>query len=108
MNYTKGPWQRTNGTDVFSGLGAVNGNGVVADSNDGWQIADCMVGITFVEGEEMSLSYDEQVANAKLIAAAPELLEALEMALEIGDQCSRGFLGKFQQKARAAIAKAKS
>lgn len=48
----------------------------------------------------------EGLANAKLIAAAPELLEALEMAMEIGDQCSRGFLGKFQAKARAAIAKA--
>lgn len=46
-------------------------------------------------------------ADAHLIAAAPELLEALEMAMEIGDQCSRGFLGKFQAKARAAIAKAR-
>jgi hypothetical protein len=46
-------------------------------------------------------------ANAHLISAAPDLLEALEMAMEIGDQCSRGFLGKFQAKARAAIAKAR-
>ncbi len=51
---------------------------------------------------------EQQEANARLIAAAPELLEALEMAMEIGDQCSRGFLGKFQEKARAAIAKATS
>lgn len=42
-----------------------------------------------------------------LIADNESLLEALEMAMEIGDQCSRGFLGKFQAKARAAIAKAK-
>ena len=46
-------------------------------------------------------------ANARLIAAAPELLEALQMAMQIGDQCSRGFLGMFQAKARAAIAKAR-
>lgn len=49
----------------------------------------------------------ELEANARLIAAAPDLLEALEMAMEIGDQCSREFLGKFQAKARAAIAKAR-
>ena len=32
------------------------------------------------------------------------LVEALKMGLEIGDQCSRGFLGKFQEKARKALA----
>ena len=37
-------------------------------------------------------------------AADAGLVEALEMALEIGDGCSRGFLGKFQAKARAALA----
>jgi len=47
------------------------------------------------------------IANARLIAAAPELLEALEMAIQIGDQCSRGFLAEFHAKAKAAIAKAK-
>lgn len=46
------------------------------------------------------------MANARLMAAAPELLEALQMAMEIGDQCSRGFLAAFQEKASAAIAKA--
>lgn len=57
-----------------------------------------------MEEEERS---PECEANAHLISAAPDLLEALEMAMEIGDQCSRGFLGKFQAKARAAIAKAR-
>lgn len=53
------------------------------------------------------MRHGEGQANAHLISAAPDLLEALEMAMEIGDQCSRGFLGKFQAKARAAIAKAR-
>lgn len=51
---------------------------------------------------------EQDMADARLISAAPELLEALQMAMEIGDQCSRGFLNQFQAKARAAIAKATS
>ena len=49
---------------------------------------------------------DEHRANARLIAAAPEMLEALKMSLKIGDGCSRGFLNEVQKQARAAIAKA--
>lgn len=33
-----------------------------------------------------------------------KLTQALEMGLQIGDQCSRGFLGKFQQAVQAALA----
>jgi hypothetical protein len=50
---------------------------------------------------------DEAKANARLIAAAPELLEALEKALNEsgcdGDQCGT----EWHELARAAIAKAK-
>lgn len=63
--------------------------------------------IDFNEAQEQVVDFVYEEADARLIAAAPELLEALEMAMEIGDQCSRGFLGKFQAKARAAIAKAR-
>jgi hypothetical protein len=45
-------------------------------------------------------------ADARLIAAAPEMLEALKLAMEIGDGCSRGFLGEVQTKIQAAITKA--
>ena len=48
---------------------------------------------------------EQQMANARLIAAAPELLDALEEVvqwLELGDH-----EGQMHSKARAAIAKAK-
>ena len=41
----------------------------------------------------------------QLVERVKELEEALQIGLEIGDQCSRGFLGKFQEKARAALSK---
>ena len=81
--WTKGPWEVCNGYDVFTGTGATSQSGVKADDNDGWHIADCMVGITFVDGQESSLSFDEQCANANLIAAAPELYEALSSSLAL-------------------------
>ena len=54
----------------------------------------------------------EQKANAHLIAAAPELLEALECVADIDvsgadDRVIRFILAAAQHKARAAIAKAK-
>ena len=62
-------------------------------------------------GELLPWSHITRASYAAMLAAAPAapaadagLVEALEMALEIGDGCSRGFLGKFQAKARAAIA----
>ena len=66
---TPAPWRVVNGSDVFTDLGANNADGVAAEWNDGWHIADCSVS---------ELSYSEINANAKLIAAAPALLEALE------------------------------
>ena len=58
---------------------------------------------------------DEQIANARLIAAAPELLEALEVALETIDgqaellrACGAAYgIGATLQRAGEAIAKAK-
>ncbi len=49
---------------------------------------------------------ENQFIDTNLIAAAPVMYEALKMALEIGDQCSRGFLAEFQDKAKATLAKA--
>lgn len=71
---TPAPWRVVNGSDVFTDLGANNADGVSAEWNDGWHIADCSVS---------ELSYSEINANAKLIAAAPALLEALEESLAL-------------------------
>jgi len=81
---TPGPWEQMNGTDVFTKLGAVNGDGVKADDNAGWYIADCGVeGFTPVNGEDMELSIAEQRANARFIAEAREgWPHAIRRALE--------------------------
>jgi len=69
---TPGPWEQMNGNDVFTTRGAVNGEGVKCDDNDGWYIASCNPGPTFVNGEEMELSFHERTANARFIAEARE------------------------------------
>ena len=53
--------------------------------------------------------YDEAAANAALIAAAPELLAALEDVLGYGEDCAadRDERPGCLERARAAIAKAK-
>ena len=76
--HTPGPWEVINSTGVFSALGADSGDGTPADSNDGWNICDCSVGVTAVDGEHVELGFSVQKANARLVAAAPDLLEACE------------------------------
>lgn len=83
LHSTPGPWEVENSTDVFTQLGAKNANGVAADSNDGWQVADTSVGLTFVNNEAAYLSVDECIANAHLIAAAPDLYEKLSDAVRV-------------------------
>jgi len=58
----------------------------------------------------LSLQGTETKANARLIAAAPELLEALESLVMASAHCGEsGWLGDYDpwENARAAIAKAK-
>ncbi|HFI2220147.1 TPA: hypothetical protein ACHY14_000780 [Pseudomonas aeruginosa] len=90
QSYTPGPWEQRNNM-VFSGRKCICSN-VNAASPTTQNIA-----------EDVAMS----IANAKLIAAAPELLDALEACLariteEVADS---EFLDEVEQ-ARAAIAKA--
>jgi hypothetical protein len=53
------------------------------------------------------LSQREAIANARLIASAPELLELLEDVISIGGGMSEKIYGyRFVERVRAAIAKA--
>ena len=91
--HTRGPWE------AFS-LG--NFIGVTGKKSD----------IAYTRLKEITLdnarSIDEDEANAYLIAAAPELLEALQEILAIDGHSSltREDSDKLDAKARAAIAKA--
>jgi hypothetical protein len=66
-------------------------------------------------GVAAPVSRDENIANARLIAAAPELYEALELALEHAERHAHHYLGGDSLKraseelhpARAALAKAR-
>lgn len=76
--WTAGPWEVVNSTGVYTALGATNAEGIKADNCDGWNVAETGdVSFTFVDDEVCELSYEERVANAHLIASAPELYEAL-------------------------------
>lgn len=107
--FTPGPWAVINRTGVFSELGAESGDGAKADPTDGWTIADCSAGCTLLNGDYVELGFAVQQANAKLIAAAPDLLEALEQMIDeygtAGDGWPRN--NKVLRDARAAILKAR-
>ena len=81
--HTPGPW-RVSGhrLAVFTKLNGIN---VV--------VADC----------DRTLGYSESEANARLIASAPDLLEALKLWLDIHDKPA-GFIGKFGKSLTEAIA----
>jgi len=99
--HTPGPWEIADATNIFTKLGAANAAGIECDANDGWLIADCSPGVSFVKGEETELSLTETKANARLIAAAPDLLEALKQLVNADDGLSPEL-----DAARKAIAKA--
>ena len=101
-SFTPGPWHVSNGKDVLAALGAPNADGVRTESNDAWQVADCEHFMSYVGGYEYELSSAEQRANARLIAAAPDLYEALAYAVDNHDFDS----AEFDRMARAALAKA--
>ena len=104
--YTPGPWEiKNNGKDIFGPLGGDSGDGVKADPTDGWHIAEIQRTPTFSELGEVELGAPRE-ANAHLIAAAPDLLEALEEAVFWNGIDDEGVSAVWRDKAEAAIAKA--
>jgi hypothetical protein len=104
--HTPGPWLvwDSKGTERIDHTTGVYRQ---LDSTDEQIIALC--------DEDLSLSSDEQLANARLIAAAPELLEALEELAERAAilsalsprSAASTLLGMAHTKAKRAIAKAR-
>ncbi|CAB4122389.1 hypothetical protein UFOVP37_8 [uncultured Caudovirales phage] len=90
--HTPGPWAMPD-----SGQGRISKVG----ANGGWDgliaTADC---------GDYARSRSEGLANARLIAAAPELLEALKDMLDGHEDACTGYGEGAADKARAAIARA--
>ena len=64
MNYTKGQWEVQHSFNVFCGRRVIASCGGYADN---WKVDEV---------------HNENIANAKLIAAAPDMYEALEKIQE--------------------------
>ena len=94
---TPGPWWVYNEGSRFPGIEARLNGSVVVYGND-----------NEIEGVK-GRTHAEAIANARLIAAAPELLAALEMVLEYAEDCAadRGERPGCIDHARSAVAKAK-
>lgn len=91
MSHTPGPW-KLDGPDI-NGIGNVVGFYVAVPSGGrvGQSFANCLV-----------TTNEQCEANARLIAAAPELLETLKAMVKLFN----GFQGMALTNAKAAIAKA--
>ena len=86
--HTKGPWS-LDGDLYAMNLDVIYGSGRIA----------------MMECENDELSDDEVMANARLIAASPDMLAALEWAVEAAD--TEQYEADWYAAARVAIAKAK-
>lgn len=84
--WTPGPW------DVY-------------DNGDGIRIDGAEITLAFIDGDYRDQDYSIQMANARLIASAPDLLEALDALVNSADNPAQFFDAVIG--ARAAIAKAK-
>jgi len=97
--HTPGPWEyRPNKYDDWG----------VVRSADGLPVAQACVGRWYKDFDAHRVNKtDPGEANARLIAAAPDLLDALEMLISNHDNCGQPRMLNVIPAARAAIAKAK-
>lgn len=94
--HTPGPWKVGSVGSVFS---IQSDTHCVAFTNSGSKSPEAV---------KAKIHQDaEQAANARLIAASPELLKALEEAINWNSHDDEGFPAVWLDQARAALAKAK-
>ena len=83
----------------------VPGGRVVADLFSGTTVQVCRIG-DYADPDMLEFDWQRWEGDARLIAAAPELLAALDYALAVADEGLR--LGpEWREKTRAVIVKAK-
>lgn len=102
--HTPGPWEVVNGTDVYP-VGDRDGRFFVADCDPDdapLPLGDYRPG----EHERTDSTYQRQMANARLIAAAPDLLEALKRIVSPAPAVSHKAPAWVYGIANAAISKA--
>ena len=95
--HTPGPWRLEADPAHFDSLTTVTGGQRMNANQHAWPAHPLTVQV----GGMAALH--EMQANARLIAAAPELLEALKLWLDIHDKPA-GFIGKFGKSLTEAIA----
>jgi hypothetical protein len=114
LKHTPGPWEVHNATDVFI-AGDYEGKNYVCSTDPdnkpltgrpGWSFPNGRKELEADPDSNTHIPFDEAKANAKLIAAAPELLEALQRFISYSERFSDGFESSMVKQAKAAIKKA--
>lgn len=83
MSHTPGPW-------VVWGVSSNDGESEVVSNRDGSKTI-CWTADTYNEDEDIGEATDEDLSNARLIAAAPELLAFARMAIEYANDTKDRF-----------------
>lgn len=111
MNPTPGPWETDDDSQRIDGIGAVRMYRVVAPSGAvvvEFSNSGCNEIVYEDDGEGCGVHYDEQaMSNATLIAAAPELYDALDQLLDDMGDDGLSVCQAAKDQAKAALAKAR-
>lgn len=100
-NFTQGPWRFLEGNDYDEGANVGRPLTVCGGNNDD------LVNVYSADDSTVSVSREEAVANAHLIAAAPELYEALSHLLVIAGFPITDSQSAIFNRARTALRKAR-